>query len=45
MSFAIAALRASAPITIHDCENVNTSFPGFKTLAQQLGLNIAEEIA
>lgn len=44
MSFAIAALKASKSITIHDCENVNTSFPGFKTLAQQLGLSIAEEI-
>jgi len=44
MSFAIAALRASKSITIYDCENVNTSFPGFKTLAQQLGLSIAEEI-
>ncbi|MDO9162308.1 MAG: 3-phosphoshikimate 1-carboxyvinyltransferase [Methylococcaceae bacterium] len=44
MSFAIAALKASKSITIHDCENVNTSFPGFKILAQQLGLNIAEEI-
>lgn len=44
MSFAIAALKASKSITIHDCENVNTSFPGFKTLAQQLGLSITEEI-
>jgi len=44
MSFAIAALKASKPITIHDCENVNTSFPGFKTLAQQLGLSIAEGV-
>ncbi len=27
MSFAMAALRASAPITIHHCANVATSFP------------------
>lgn len=41
MSFAIAALRATAPITIHDCENVNTSFPEFRDLAATLGLQIA----
>ncbi|MEQ1638447.1 MAG: 3-phosphoshikimate 1-carboxyvinyltransferase [Methylococcales bacterium] len=40
MAFAIAGLRASAPITIHDCENVNTSFPEFKDLATQLGLHL-----
>jgi 3-phosphoshikimate 1-carboxyvinyltransferase len=40
MSFAVAGLRASEPITIQDCENVNTSFPGFVSLAQSLGLNI-----
>jgi 3-phosphoshikimate 1-carboxyvinyltransferase len=40
MAFAIAALRAGGPITTNDCENVNTSFPTFVTLAQGLGLNI-----
>ena len=40
MAFAIAGLRATGTITIHDCENVNTSFPGFVTLAQKLGLKI-----
>jgi 3-phosphoshikimate 1-carboxyvinyltransferase len=40
MSFAIAALRAAAPITILDCANVNTSFPGFAALAQGAGLRI-----
>ncbi|KAF3983532.1 MAG: bifunctional prephenate dehydrogenase/3-phosphoshikimate 1-carboxyvinyltransferase [Methylococcales symbiont of Hymedesmia sp. n. MRB-2018] len=40
MSFSIAGLRATAPITIHDCENVNTSFPEFRDLATQLGLNL-----
>jgi len=41
MAFAVASLRASAPITIHDCANVNTSFPNFVTLAGGVGLNIA----
>ena len=30
MSFSIAGLRATAPITVLDCANVNTSFPEFK---------------
>lgn len=40
MAFAMAALRASGEIRILDCANVNTSFPGFVTLAQQTGLRI-----
>ena len=40
MSFAMAALRASGDITIHDCANVDTSFPGFVTLAAAAGLDI-----
>lgn len=40
MSFSIAGLRATAPITVHDCENVNTSFPEFRDLATKLGLNL-----
>jgi 3-phosphoshikimate 1-carboxyvinyltransferase len=40
MSFSIAGLRATAPITIHDCENVNTSFPEFRDLAKRLGLDL-----
>ncbi len=40
MSFAMAALKASGTITITDCDNVNTSFPGFVELAKQAGLNI-----
>ena len=43
MSFAMAALRASGPITIHDCTNVNTSFPGFVVLARNAGLSIQEQ--
>jgi 3-phosphoshikimate 1-carboxyvinyltransferase len=38
MSFSVAALRASAPIHIEDCDNVTTSFPNFVTLAQQAGI-------
>ena len=46
MSFAVAALRASGEIRIHDCENVNTSFPGFVELASHAGLRIrAEQVA
>lgn len=40
MSFAMAALAAKGTITIKDCANVNTSFPGFISLAQSCGLNI-----
>jgi len=39
MSFTMAALRA---ITIRDCANVNTSFPGFVLLAQQVGVGITQ---
>lgn len=40
MSFSIAGLRAKDTITIHDCENVNTSFPEFRELVTKLGLNL-----
>ncbi|NND66269.1 MAG: 3-phosphoshikimate 1-carboxyvinyltransferase, partial [Halioglobus sp.] len=40
MSFAIAGLRASAPITVLDCDHVATSFPGFEQAARALGLGI-----
>lgn len=42
MSFAMAALRAEGAITIKDCANVDTSFPGFVSLAAKAGLNISE---
>lgn len=41
MAFAMAALRAGAAITIKDCANVNTSFPGFAELAGAAGLRIS----
>ncbi len=40
MSFSIAGLRANELITIHDCENVNTSFPEFRNLVSKLGLDL-----
>jgi 3-phosphoshikimate 1-carboxyvinyltransferase len=42
MAFAVAALRAGAPVTIEDCANVATSFPGFVPLARAAGLRISE---
>jgi len=45
MSFAIAALRASGPITIRDCKNVATSFPDFVALARRAGLAIEVQSA
>nr|WP_232106560.1 bifunctional prephenate dehydrogenase/3-phosphoshikimate 1-carboxyvinyltransferase [Pseudomonas mendocina] len=43
MSFTVASLRASAPIRIHDCANVATSFPNFLALAAEVGINVVEE--
>ncbi|KXW56873.1 3-phosphoshikimate 1-carboxyvinyltransferase [Ferrovum sp. PN-J185] len=41
MSFSIAALNATSSITILDCQNVATSFPGFDKLAKSTGLEIS----
>jgi 3-phosphoshikimate 1-carboxyvinyltransferase len=43
MSFSVASLRATAPIRIHDCANVATSFPNFLGLAAGAGIRVAEE--
>ncbi len=40
MSFAVASLRANAPIHIENCDNVATSFPNFVELAQQAGMHL-----
>ncbi len=40
MAFAIAGLRATGPIRVRDCRNVDTSFPGFAALAARAGLAI-----
>ncbi len=42
MAFAIAGLQASGPIEVRDCANVETSFPGFASLAAGVGLPIRE---
>lgn len=44
MSFAIASLRAAAPIRIADVENVATSFPDFPALARAAGLALTESV-
>lgn len=45
MASAVAALRVDAgEVVIDDCANVNTSFPGFVSLATGLGLNIRQEM-
>lgn len=43
MAFSVAALRAQAPIHIHDCANVATSFPNFLALCAQVGMRVAQE--
>ena len=42
MSFAIASVRATAPIEIADVANVATSFPGFPAAARAIGLQLDE---
>jgi 3-phosphoshikimate 1-carboxyvinyltransferase len=42
MSFAVASLRAAAPILVRDVANVATSFPGFVELACSVGLQLRE---
>lgn len=43
MSFAVAGLRATAPIVIRDCANVATSFPNFLALAHHVGLKVTPD--
>lgn len=40
MAFSMAALVAKNPVTVLDCANVATSFPGYVELAKALGLGI-----
>ncbi|MGQ7843674.1 3-phosphoshikimate 1-carboxyvinyltransferase [Granulosicoccus sp. 3-233] len=42
MSFSMASLICDGPITVLDCDNVNTSFPGFVQIAGDAGLHITE---
>ncbi len=40
MAFAVAGIRADAPIHIKNCNNVATSFPGFVELARSVGMEL-----
>jgi len=40
MSFAVAGLVAAGPVSIGDCANVATSFPGFMELANGCGFDL-----
>lgn len=40
MSFTMAALRASGPITVNNCANVATSFPRFAELIKMAGISL-----
>jgi 3-phosphoshikimate 1-carboxyvinyltransferase len=44
MSFSVAALRASDTIVVNNCGHVATSFPGFSSLAKQVGISIEEQV-
>lgn len=41
MAMAVAAQRASGPVRIADCANVETSFPGFAALATAAGFGLS----
>jgi len=41
MAFAMAGLCADGSITIHDCENVDTSFPNFIETASTAGVKVS----
>jgi 3-phosphoshikimate 1-carboxyvinyltransferase len=43
MAFAMAALAADETLTVEDCANVDTSFPGFAALAAAAGLGIDDQ--
>lgn len=40
MAFAIAGINATATITVNDCANVETSFPGFVDVAKNAGIDL-----
>jgi 3-phosphoshikimate 1-carboxyvinyltransferase len=43
MAFTIAGLVAKGPITILNCANVATSFPGFVQMARKAGISLEEK--
>jgi 3-phosphoshikimate 1-carboxyvinyltransferase len=44
MSFTVAGLRASDTIVVNNCGHGATSFPGFSSLAKQVGISIEEQV-
>ena len=42
MSFLIAGLRSKNGVTVKDCSNIETSFPDFSKIMNNLGMNINE---
>ncbi|MFW5910650.1 MAG: bifunctional prephenate dehydrogenase/3-phosphoshikimate 1-carboxyvinyltransferase, partial [Thiohalospira sp.] len=42
MAFAVAGAVAGAPVTITDCDNIETSFPDFAAAARAVGLAVGE---
>ncbi len=42
MAFAVAGAAATAPVTIRNCSNVMTSFPGFIDIANEAGMTLQE---
>ncbi len=40
MAFAVAGMLAAGPVSIENCNNVATSFPGFAPLSAEAGMNI-----
>ena len=43
MAFAVASLRSSSIIVIHECDNVATSIPNFASLACSMGFKLIVE--
>ncbi|HKK16828.1 MAG TPA: 3-phosphoshikimate 1-carboxyvinyltransferase [Gammaproteobacteria bacterium] len=43
MAFAMIGLRATDTVTVRNCANVNTSFPGFVEIASAAGLSIKQD--
>ena len=42
MAFAMAGLRATSPVTLHQCDAIRTSFPGFVETSSLAGLPITK---
>lgn len=42
MAFIMAGLASEQPVVVHDCANIDTSFPGFVDLARTAGMEIRQ---